>query len=394
MLCDKSKKSTKDESSTTAFDWRMQAVTKLRSNKDFHAAIWKEIKEACQIHHSAKPGSDVGDPTTKSIWNEMKKRFSDPLAPNNIQSEAALDIYGSIMSQDGIYGTALELEALAHLVQTPVHVYYRSGSSGSNDKITGPSRIVGEQFIRSDQPTLPVSVAFYMANKHYNLVVPKAPNFANDKKSNDLGESKLQQREGVENGSGRDSKENEGEQKNQNQREGEEKEKEDRSEESRSNSSSSSNSISNSSSGSNSSGSSSSNSIISSSSSNSSNDISGGTSESNPSKPDMLKLTLLIEGSIAKPPFQIHLPRTCLLVQLYEGIGKQRKVVSSSGPSEFQLFLKREKGGTELETEFGTSSNQGIALPKSTKELTLKEGDVLVLVLKEEWVKIDKTDLA
>jgi len=101
----------------------------------------------------------------------MKKRFSDPMGSSNINSDAALDIYCTVMSQDGIYGTALELEALSHVANTPVHIYYRSGSS-SNDKITGPTKIVGEG---TDQ--LPICVAFYMANKHYNLITCKAPIF-------------------------------------------------------------------------------------------------------------------------------------------------------------------------------------------------------------------------
>jgi len=181
-------KTTKEESSATATEWRIQAIQILRGTKEFHPLIAKEIKEACQIHHAAKPGADVGDPTTRAIWNEMKKRFSDPLATININSEAALDIYGNVMSQEGIYGTALELEALAYLTKCPVHVYYRVGSS-SNDKITSPTRIVGEEFIQSsDGPNIPISVAFYMANKHYNLIVPKAPTFSSindNKKQND-----------------------------------------------------------------------------------------------------------------------------------------------------------------------------------------------------------------
>jgi len=110
---------------------------------------------------------------------------------------------------------------------------------------------------------------------------------------------------------------------------------------------------------------------------------------------DMLKLTLSIEGSISKQ-LQIHLPRTCYVTQLYAGIKQQWKSISPGNPSDFQLCLKRDNGVgvTELETEFGTkSTNQGIPLPKESKELTLKEGDTLVLVLKEEWVKVDKADL-
>jgi len=111
---------------------------------------------------------------------------------------------------------------------------------------------------------------------------------------------------------------------------------------------------------------------------------------------DMLKLTLSIEGSISKQ-LQIHLPRTCYVIQLYAGIKQQWKSISSGNPSDFQLCLKRDNGVgvTELETEFGTkSTSQGLPLPKEQKELTLKEGDTLVLVLKEDWVKVEKTDLA
>jgi len=111
---------------------------------------------------------------------------------------------------------------------------------------------------------------------------------------------------------------------------------------------------------------------------------------------DMLKLTLSIEGSISKQ-LQIHLPRTCYVTQLYAGIKQQWKSISPGNPSDFQLCLKRDNGVgvTELETEFGTkSTSQGLPLPKEQKELTLKEGDTLVLVLKEDWVKVEKTDLA
>jgi len=111
----------------------------------------------------------------------------------------------------------------------------------------------------------------------------------------------------------------------------------------------------------------------------------------------MLKLVLTIESSIAKGPsqsFQIHLPRTCLIYQIYEGIGKQWKSISPSSPqADFQLFLQR-ADLSELEADIGTNStSRGLPLPRNNKELSFRDEDTLLIALKDEWYEIGKSDL-
>jgi hypothetical protein len=61
----------------------------------------------------------------------------------------------------------LEAEALSEVLQTPVHIYYREGDQKYNGT---PTRVFGAKFSGP-----PICLAFYRANKHYNLLLPKKP---------------------------------------------------------------------------------------------------------------------------------------------------------------------------------------------------------------------------
>lgn len=74
------------------------------------------------------------------------------------------------MGSDGIFGTDLESEALSEELKCPVWVYYREGGDYNGH----PTRVFGAQY-----KGFPLCLAFYRANKHYNLLVPKKPIISN-----------------------------------------------------------------------------------------------------------------------------------------------------------------------------------------------------------------------
>jgi hypothetical protein len=102
--------------------------------------------------------------TNSLIYQELKRQFPNPMDGAN--SPQALLVYSAVMGSDGIFGTDLEAEALSEDLKCPVWVYYREGGDYNGH----PTRVFGAHF-----KGYPICLAFYRANKHYNLLVPKKP---------------------------------------------------------------------------------------------------------------------------------------------------------------------------------------------------------------------------
>ena len=150
--------------------YRKQSVHHLLSTPSFHQLIRHEVREALVQEREGH-----GDPTSAAIVRELRSRF-----PTSEQLEAALDgedalqVYASVMEKEGIYGTHLEVEALSSALHVPVHIYYRAGSEHDGVAEHGgqlrPTQVIGEH-----EPGPPISLAYYMGNRHYNLLVPRPP---------------------------------------------------------------------------------------------------------------------------------------------------------------------------------------------------------------------------
>jgi len=136
-----------------------------------------EVKECLAQEFGG--GGKYSDATSKAVLEEMRKRMGgeDMTQEQMAQSKLAIESYLSVMSQEGIYGTGLEVEALSELLQSPIHIFYRSeaaqqhaaasGIASSHDSIR-PERIIGDHFSKP-----PICLAYYIGKKHYNLLVDR-----------------------------------------------------------------------------------------------------------------------------------------------------------------------------------------------------------------------------
>jgi len=189
-------------------------VTPSGDDASWLSKIEAEVQEVLQQESGAGKYSDA---TSKAVLEELHRRekqqksgaassagapSSSPLAASSPNADAsvsgsvspssrirlAVESYLKVMSNEGIYGTGLELEALSAMMRAPVHVYFRSdsdsdaaagaGAAAGGSAAAGggaqaadelkPARVIGEQFSGP-----PICLAFYMSDKHYNLLVDK-----------------------------------------------------------------------------------------------------------------------------------------------------------------------------------------------------------------------------
>ena len=152
--------------------YRKQTVHHLLSNPAFHASIRHEVREALIQEREGH-----GDATSALIRQELQRRCgqSPEQVEQALEGDEALQVYASVMEKEGIYGTQLEVEALSSALHVPIHIYYRAGTEhdgagGEQSLPLKPTQIIGEQ-----EKGPPLQLAYYMGDRHYNLLVPKPP---------------------------------------------------------------------------------------------------------------------------------------------------------------------------------------------------------------------------
>lgn len=151
--------------------YRDRAIELLMSEPNFRSLIETELELAVSQEREGR-----GDPTSKALLRELQNQCgSDSAIDEAIHGDAGVFVYASVMGQDGIYGTSVEVEALSQLLKSPIHIYYRAGVSDdgpiSEEKPEiPPTQIIGEQFTGP-----PICLAYYMGNRHYNLLVKRPP---------------------------------------------------------------------------------------------------------------------------------------------------------------------------------------------------------------------------
>lgn len=128
--------------------------------------IQREVKDLLLQEKEGKHANA----TSTAVWMEMTKFYPDDPLEGVHDQQACIDTYCAVMSSEGIYGTIIEIEAMSNICQLPIAIYYKLDQRGS-DSNPQPARIVGEQFLNPD--SMIISLAYYMGNKHYNLLVPK-----------------------------------------------------------------------------------------------------------------------------------------------------------------------------------------------------------------------------
>jgi hypothetical protein len=167
-----------------AREYRAKCVTFLRQTPTFHHGIVRELQDA--VAHSD------ANTTSKQIVAEFHRNWPSGDVKQHISDEKSLDIYAAVMGKDGIYGTGLEVEALAELLRVPIHVYFRQSSEQDKEGSSAaegvkeqgreseilPAQIVGENYAGP-----PIRLAYYMGNKHYNLLVNKSPQPAHEQQA-------------------------------------------------------------------------------------------------------------------------------------------------------------------------------------------------------------------
>jgi hypothetical protein len=72
--------------------------------------------------------------TSRALVSEMKAKFGSTPSAAHIEHDDSIDCYVKVMGQDGIYGTSLEVEALADYLKVPIvcvihHVHHPSITS-------------------------------------------------------------------------------------------------------------------------------------------------------------------------------------------------------------------------------------------------------------------------
>lgn len=154
--------------------YRRGCIQQLQRNKQYHAAIHEEVSVAVTQHNQSK----YQDFTSKAIYDLLLKaahtmHLTEADIPSLASGEIGVEMYTDVMSRDGMYGTDLETQALSDMLQTSIHIYYRT-----NDNATGtmqrsaPSRVFGSEYTAQQ----PISLLFSMADKHYSLLIRKPSN--------------------------------------------------------------------------------------------------------------------------------------------------------------------------------------------------------------------------
>lgn len=136
--------------------------------------IATEVREVV-VQESAGKYSDA---TSKAVWEELKGPAAAAGVPSPLalaDTNDAIEAYLKVMATDGIYGTSLEVDALSDMLRTPIHLFYRSESDSSQSSVAAAeSGITAEQVVGAQYPGPPICLAYYMGNKHYNLLVDRA----------------------------------------------------------------------------------------------------------------------------------------------------------------------------------------------------------------------------
>ena len=162
--------------------YRSECVHHLLSDAHFHAAIRREVREAVVQEREGH-----GDPTSALIHQLLSQRYNASqeaidAALDSTDDDGILQVYAAAMEKEGIYGTQLEVEALSSALHVPIHIYYRAGSEddengdgGGKEGQPGEGELKPTQIVGGEQEGSPISLAFYMANRHYNLLLPRPP---------------------------------------------------------------------------------------------------------------------------------------------------------------------------------------------------------------------------
>ena len=149
--------------------YRSKAVQQLLSTPSMHPLIRHEVHEALVQEREGH-----SDSTSKAIVSELNERY-DSAADTGIPAEDGLRIYADVMARDGIYGTQLEVQALSKALHVPVHIYFRAGADDDEPMGTGGEEVKPTQIIGTEEEGTPISLAYYMGNRHYNLLLPRPP---------------------------------------------------------------------------------------------------------------------------------------------------------------------------------------------------------------------------
>ena len=151
--------------------YRAQAVHHLLSSPSMHPLIRHEVHEAMVQEREGH-----SDSTSKSIVGELNDRYEAAADLGTaIKEEDELRVYGDVMARDGIYGTQLEVQALSQALHVPVHVYYRAGTADDEPTAAVADDVKPTQVIGAEEHGPPISLAYYMGNRHYNLLLPRPP---------------------------------------------------------------------------------------------------------------------------------------------------------------------------------------------------------------------------
>ena len=151
--------------------YRSQAVHQLLASPAMHPLIRHEVHEALIQEREGH-----SDSTSKAIVGELNDRYESAADLGvSVKEEDGLRVYGDVMSRDGIYGTQLEVQALSKALHVPVHVYYRAGAEDDEPTVAGGDEVKPTQVIGAEEEGAPISLAYYMGNRHYNLLLPRPP---------------------------------------------------------------------------------------------------------------------------------------------------------------------------------------------------------------------------
>ena len=155
--------------------YRTTAINQLLHTPSFHPLVAHEVKEALIQEREGH-----SDTTSKAIVGVLNERADSgglalEAAAEGVKAEDGLAVYCDVMARDGIYGTQLEVQALSQALHVPVHVYFRAGSADDEPVGGGEEEVKPTQIIGAEEKGVPISLAYYMGNRHYNLLLPRPP---------------------------------------------------------------------------------------------------------------------------------------------------------------------------------------------------------------------------
>uniref|UniRef100_A0A7S0DRE7 OTU domain-containing protein n=1 Tax=Amorphochlora amoebiformis TaxID=1561963 RepID=A0A7S0DRE7_9EUKA len=156
------------DSSEIATDQRLQAVMHIQNDAKYAPKVANELKHAVQTVQRSG-----GNPTSKTIVQQLKAVFQGQDLMTVSGSSAAVGVYCQVMMSPRIFGTELEAQALSEVLQAPLHIYYRVTTECETEEELKATKIIGKQF-EGKKP--PVHLAFYMGKTHYDLLIKKHPN--------------------------------------------------------------------------------------------------------------------------------------------------------------------------------------------------------------------------